>query len=156
MRLGPRRSKVKEKTSDRYSVSSSCCEDLSCRRLPTSQYQIVIGVIGAKGLSIRGECVEWGCAVGCRRVRRPVWSISYAEREKKCYFAGLDHCIDAEVGKMVLFLIWNMSCSIGDGNYRALRNLLMLRDSARPQPRYAWLVLQYRAGYKRQPTSVRP
>ena len=38
--------KVKgEKTLDRYSVRSLCYDDLNCRRLPTSQYQIVIGVI---------------------------------------------------------------------------------------------------------------
>ena len=48
MRLAPRCSKVKEKTSDRYSVYSLCCDDLNCRGLPTSQYQIVIGVIVAK------------------------------------------------------------------------------------------------------------
>ena len=34
-----------KKTLDRYSVWSLCCDDLSCRGLPTSQYQIVIGLI---------------------------------------------------------------------------------------------------------------
>ena len=34
-----------KKPSDRLSVWSSCCDDLSCRGLPTSQYQIVIGVM---------------------------------------------------------------------------------------------------------------
>ena len=38
--------KMKGKTTlDRYSVCSSCCDALNCRGLPTSQYQIVIGVI---------------------------------------------------------------------------------------------------------------
>ena len=39
-------SEVKAKiTLDRYSVWSLCYDDLNCRGLPTSQYQIVIGVI---------------------------------------------------------------------------------------------------------------
>ena len=34
-----------KKTLDRYSVWSLYCNDLNCRGLPTSQYQIVIGAI---------------------------------------------------------------------------------------------------------------
>ena len=31
------------------------------------------------------------------------WSIIYAKGEKKYHVAESDHCIDAEVGRMVLF-----------------------------------------------------
>ena len=54
--VAPRRSKVKEKTSDRYSVCSLCCDDLNCRRLPTSQYQIVIGVINVWPKQTKSRC----------------------------------------------------------------------------------------------------
>ena len=61
-----RDSKRKKKTSNRYSGCSLCCDDLSCRGLPTSQYQIVIGVIRS------GEKAEGGntnvMGVRCKEV----------------------------------------------------------------------------------------
>ena len=50
-----------KKPSDRYSVWSSCCDDLNCRGLPTSQYQIVIGVIRS------GEGVNTDVVLGLDR-----------------------------------------------------------------------------------------
>ena len=52
----------RKKPSDRYSGWSLCCDDLNYRRLPTSQYQILIGVIVAKGLPLMGfwgRCASW-------------------------------------------------------------------------------------------------
>ena len=50
------------------------------------------------------------------RVYLERWCISYVEGAEKCCVAEADHCIAAEVGRIVLFLDMEYVLLNGDGN----------------------------------------